>query len=315
MAQSTSGAHPGRPPQGQSVAEMFRSLQDLAGDWNVSQVLFVSPTEPNVPLTTPIVNVGRMTCRQLIGGVGIIVITEIPAAGVKTAQMITFNPSADRFEMAMIDWTSDVGIILFQGQSLMTRSSPEIRAQFGKVATAVREWTLVQPTTGLSETVPVRIVENEITENQWVNQLFTRGAQGELMAEQQVLTRVQAGCAPQLGCELGCAGLIGCQGANCAGLQGFNGVPQGQAPLMGQPLISQLLGQFGFPQLLGQAPLFSQVQLQLLSFLQLMGQVPLFGQVPLIGQVPGACACTAAPVCPQAPVPPQQPVRPGHPGK
>ncbi len=326
MALTTSGAHPGRPQPGQGVAEMFRSLQELVGDWNVSQVVFVpAGTEAHAPLTTPRVNIGRMTCRSLIGGVGILVIIEIPAAGIKQAQMITFNPSAERFELALIDWTSDAGIILFTGQLVNTRSSEEIRAQFGKIATAVREWTLVQPTTGLAETTPVRIVENEITENQWVNQIFVRGAQGEVLAEQQVLTRVQAGCAPQLGCELGCAGLIGCQGEACAGLQGPNGVPQGQAPLLGQfPLTNPLLGQLGFPQLLGQAPLFgqapvfAQVQLQLLSLLQLMAQVPGF-PVTLPGLVPGACACTAAPACPVAPVPPPrqpvQPGRPGHPGK
>lgn len=313
MAQSSSGSNPGRPPQGQSVAEMFRSLQELVGDWNIDQVVFVSPSDPNTLLTTPVTNIGRMTCRSLISGVAILVITEIPAAGVKTSQLITFNPSADRFELALVDTTSEVGILLFTGQPLMTRSSEEIRAQFGKVATAIREWTLVQPTSGLPETATVRIVENEISENLWVNQLFMRGAHGEVLAEQQVLTRVQAGCAPQLGCELGCAGLVGCQ-AGCAGIQGPNGLPQGMAPVMGQAALCGQAQLIGAPSVMGQAQLCGQASL--IGVPQLMAPLPLVFPAPLIGQT--VCTAAPAPACPRAPVPPPRhpvPGRPGHPHK
>lgn len=144
--------------------------------------------------------------------------------------MITFNPSTEQLQLVLVDATSDVGIIVMTGQSLITRSSEDIRARYGKVATAVREWTFVEPPpAGLPETAIVRVVENEISEDRWLNQLFVRGPNGEILAEEKLFTRIQPGCQPQLGCELGCAGLAGCQ-RECEGLQGHGGQPQAIPP-------------------------------------------------------------------------------------
>lgn len=290
MGQTT---NPGR--QNQSVAAMFESLQELAGDWTIQQVV-VSPrhTErPGEQTAQQMVNIGRMTCRLLIGGTAILQIFQIPAAGIQFVSMITFNPAIGQFELAMVDFTSDVGILLFQGQELNTRSSEEIRATFGKVATAVRVWTLVSPTSVAPETT-VQIVENEISDARWVFQLFVQGAQGNVLSQELVLTRAQPGCAAQLGCELGCAGLVGCV-TGCESLQNPNGIPQNQAEVLTQA------------QLLAVAQLPSEAQLLGLRSAASIGQAQ-------VETVATQCGCQAVtlqpqpllppPACPMAPVPP-----------
>lgn len=302
MGQSSSGTQPGKR-QGQSVANMFLSLQELVGDWTVQQLVFAPQTSerPGERTARQMTNIGRLTCRSLIEGVAIIQIVEIPASGVKRVSLITFNPNTENFELALVDSTSDVGTIPMTGEPLMTRSSEEIRARFGKASTAEREWTLVQPPAGLPETAIVRIVENQITDDKWVNQFFVNGPQGEFLSEEQVLTRVAPGCAAQLGCELGCAGLVTCV-LGCEGLQKANGIPQGQAELLAQA--------------------------QLVALQQLPTEADLLGQPRLTVRAQCGtqeqCGCQAVcleppkapqpPKCPTAPVPPP-PVRHGHHGK
>lgn len=208
--------------RGENVAEMFRSLQALVGDWHIDQRVFRGPN------TQPIKNTGRVTCRSLIGELAVIVITEIPTSGLRIAQLMTYNPRTTRYELSIVDASLDQGLVLLTGEELNERSSPEIRDRFGKAAMAVRQWDITDAGTvlgGLVGEAPtgepraLRVIENQISADRWVVEFLLRGPQGEFVVLENVITRAQPGCQPQLGCELGCAGLPGCQ-QGCEGLQG-----------------------------------------------------------------------------------------------
>lgn len=195
----------------ENAGEAFRSQQEIVGDWFVDELIFRAPS------AEPVMNTGRTTCRSVLGGLVVIAINEIAMSGDRTVALFTFDPRDDRFEAAIVGSLTDVGIVPMTGQSVMTRSSEEIRIQFGKAAMAIREWTVAESFAGEPGIIE-RIVENKISMDRWVIQFFARGSHGEFLARQQVLTRVQPGCQPQVGCELGCAGLVGCQ-EGCQGLQ------------------------------------------------------------------------------------------------
>lgn len=299
MGQSTGNV------RGQNIQEEFLSLQDLLGDWIVDEFVFRAPN------AEPIVNVGRTTCRAAIGRLSMVVITDIATSLQQTIQLQTFDPRQNRYELALVDSLSDTGIVVMIGQTLNTRSSEEVRAQFGKAAMAVREWTLApgqnlgQPGIDIE-----RIVENKITEDRWVIQFFGRAQHGDFLVKQQVLTRANPGCQVQVGCELGCAGLLGCQ-EGCQGVQGIQGL-QGQACACQSTLTGQA-------QLLTQPPMVNQQVLltppamaaqQQLIAQQLVAQ-QLVPQLPLIGVMQQVLV--AAPVCTRPAVrPPEQ--RAGHAG-
>lgn len=202
----------------ENVAEAFRLLQEVIGDWFVDELTFRAPD------AEPVVNTGRTMCRAAIGGLAIVAINELQTSGEMTVSLLTFNPRDERFEFVFVNSLSDVGIIPMTGRLVMTRSSEELRAQFGKTATVIREFTLAENFSVEPGIAIARIVENKINNDLWVLQFFARAPHGEFLIRQQVLTRVQPGCQPQLGCELGCRGLVGCQ----QGCEGFQG-PQCQA--------------------------------------------------------------------------------------
>ena len=214
MGQSSSGKR-----RDENVAEAFQSLQEVIGDWFVDELTFPAPN------AEPVVNTGRTMCRAAVGRLAIVATNEIQTSGERTVSLLTFNPGNERFEFVFVNSLSDVGIIPLTGRSVMTRSSEEIRARFGKTAMVIREWTAESFSVEPGITI-ARIVEHKISDDRWVLQFFARAPQGEFLIRQQLLTRVQPGCQPLLGCELGCPGLAGCP-RGCAGFQG----PQGQAPV------------------------------------------------------------------------------------
>jgi hypothetical protein len=299
MGQSTSGSGSAR---NQSVAEEFRSLQDLLGDWIVDEFVFRAPN------AEPIVNTGRTTCRTATGRLAIVVITDITTSLEQTITLNTFDPRQNRYELALVDSSSDTGIVLMIGQTLNTRSTEDIRVQFGKAATAVREWTLASGQSGAQTGIDVeRIVENKISDDRWVLQFFGRTQHGEVLIKQQVLTRAQPGCQPQVGCELGCPGLMGCQ-EGCQGVQGLQGL-QGQAQLACS--CQSLTGQ---AQLVTQPPMLTQPVL--LAQPGMIAQPslvqPLAAQLPVIGLAQPVLV--AQPTCVRAPVRPPV-ARTEHPHK
>jgi len=287
MGQSTSDNERERR---ENVAEEFQSLQQLVGDWFVDEAVFLTPN------AEPIMSNGRVTCRSATDELSIVVITEIATTGERAISLVTFNPRNDRYELSLVNTLSDVGLIILTGRSLMTRSSEDVRAQFGKAAMAVREWNLEQRFSGgPALAVPERIVENKINNDLWVLQFFARGENGQFRVfRQQVLTRASVGCQPQVGCELGCPGLVGCQ-QGCEGLQG----PRSQAQL-GCGCQSQLMGQ------------------QVVAQPQVVVQPPLMTPMQMIALAPSACvtqpACVRQPVRPVRPTHPEHPSHPPHPG-
>lgn len=300
MGQSTSGSGSTGNARNQNVADEFQALQQLVGDWIIDEKVFLTPN------AEPIMNTGRMTCRSAIGGLAMVVITEIATTGERTIQLITFNPKSERYEQSLINSLSDVGIVNLTGRELDTRSAEDIRVQFGKAATLVWEWTLEQNQNLGGEPglfIPERIVDNRINADLWVLQFFGRtgqvqhGQQGEFLIRQQVVTRASVGCQPQVGCELGCAGLVTCQ-EGCEGFQGpttravlgcsCESQATGQQQFVTQPPIGQpLIGQ----PLVGQPLLTQQLltQPQLLAQQQLVTTMPLIGLVQAVAVAPQPC--------------------------
>jgi hypothetical protein len=280
MGQSVSGKE--REPR-ESIVEEFQALQQLVGDWFVDESVFLTPD------AEPILSNGRVTCRSATEALSIVVITEIATTGERAITLVTFNPRNDRYELSLVNTLSDVGLIVMTGRSLMTRSSEEVRAQFGKAAMAVREWNLEQNFSGgPALAVPERIVENKINNDLWVLQFFARDEHGEFRVfRQQVLTRANVGCQPQVGCELGCPGLVGCQ-EGCEGLQG----PPGRAQL----------GCGCQPQLMGQ---------QVIAQPQVVVQPPLMTPMQIIALAPSVCV--TQPACGRQPLRSERPERPTHP--
>jgi hypothetical protein len=293
----------------QNIQEEFLSLQDLLGDWIVDEFVFRTPN------AEPIVNLGRTTCRAAIGRLSMVVVTDIATSLQQTIMLQTFDPRQNRYELALVDSISDTGIVLMTGQTLNTRASEEIRAQFGKAALAVREWTLATgQNLGQTGFEIERIVENKISDDRWVIQFFGRAAQhGEFLIKQQVLTRANVGCQPQVGCQLGCPGLMGCQ-EGCESLQGTPVLP-------GQTLActcsSQVTGQTQVvtqPSLLTQPSLIAQPVIPQPVLPQTLLAQPLMGQLPLIGLVQQVLV--APQTCVRQPVrAPEQRVTHPHPGK
>lgn len=292
MGQTTSG---GKEHARSTVAEEFQALQQLVGDWIIDEQVFLTAN------AEPIVNTGRMTCRSVLGGLAMVVITEIATTGERTVQQITFNPRNDRYEQSLISSLSDVGIVNLTGRQLDTRSAEDIRIQFGKAATLVWEWTLEQNQNLAGEPglfTPERIVENRINADLWVLQFFGRtaqaqhGQQAEFLIRQQVITRASVGCLPLVGCELGCAGLVGCQ-EGCEGFQGPTTQPTlgcscsptvtgqqqfvTQPPVANQPLLPQ---QLVAQQVIAQPQLIAQ---------QLVSATPMLGLVQAVAVVPPTC--------------------------
>jgi hypothetical protein len=314
MGQSTSVSSGNA--RNQNVADEFQDLLELVGDWVVDE--FVFRTQTAAQHAEPIVNIGRVTCRTAIGRLAIVVVTDIASSLEQTITLNTFDPRQNRYELALVDSNSDTGIVLFAGQTLNTRASEEIRAQFGKAAIAVREWTIASGQQAGQVGIEFdRIVENKISDDRWVIQYFGGRAQhGEALVKQQVLTRSNVGCQPQLGCELGCPGLMGCQ-EGCQGLQGPQAL-QGQAQL-GCACQSQTLGQgqmLAQPAMLAQPPVVIPPVLITPPVLlpQLgAGTTPLATQLPLFGLAQPVLV-VAQPTCLRQPVRPPR-LRGEHHGK
>lgn len=248
MAGHGSGNH------GQNTAENFGALQTPVGDWLVDQFVFVGSS------AEPIHRTGRVTSRTLVGGAALLAIFEIPSSGARFAALVTFDPRNNQYELALVDANSEMGLGLLVSKRENERAPVDVRTRYGKFAMVIRDWTLAQTSPSLGGTavdlivavlpaaaaeagltdeagagsgVSMRILEILVSPDRWLLQFFFTGSRGESLAAELVCTRVQPGCQPQLGCELGCPGLVGCA-TGCEGFQPSNGVPLGQAPVMGQ---------------------------------------------------------------------------------
>lgn len=332
MGQSTT--HPGKPqPQpgeGQNVTEGFGELLTPVGDWFMDLFVFVGSN------AAPVHRTGRVTSRALIGRAAILAIFQVPSSGAQFAALVTFNPRTNQYELALVDANSDMGLGVLVSEPVNERAPVDVRVRYGKSARVIRDWTVVQTEESLSGTITdviiavlpeaateagltegtavagasMHITEILVSPDRWILQFFFTGSRGEVLAAELVCTRIQPGCQPQLGCELGCAGLPGCA-AGCEGFQPLAGVPEGQAQMMGQ---AQILGQAQIPgqaqcgcaaQPIGQAQLGCQTQL--IGVSQLGCAQPLALPMPVV-LAPQVCAPVQT--CARQPVPP--PVRMGQ---
>jgi hypothetical protein len=320
--------------RGQNTAEMFGVLQTPVGDWFVDQFVFIGSS------TEPIHRTGRLTSRTLIGGAAILAIIEIPSSGARFAMLVTFDPKNEQYELSLVDANSEMGLGLLVSKRQNQRAPADVRLRFGKAATVIREWTVAQTSASLGGTatdviiavLPVaaaaegltegagggsgvpeasmRIVEILVSRDRWLLQFFFTGSRGESLSAELVCTRIQPGCQPQLGCELGCAGLAGCA-LGCEGFQSPNGVPEGQAPMMGQAQCGCTAQR--------QAPMMGQAQLgcqtQLTGASQLGCLQPMALPTPVV-LAPPVCAPVPLQPCALQPAPPPtQSAQPSHPGR
>src|SRR5712692_690902 len=177
--------------QRENVTEMHKALHDFVGEWTVTQKIWSAPN------TDPVTHRGKTRCSMTLDGLGTIMITEMDTWDFKGVALITYNRKQSRYDLAWLDTISDEGMTLMQGRQSRAPSHAFLRSEFGETATQEREWTTVVAAasaclprdalnavarhtvaapaaatpSGITE-VPLRLVENKISENQWVLEFY-----------------------------------------------------------------------------------------------------------------------------------------------
>jgi hypothetical protein len=143
-------------------------------------------------------------------------VTEIKATGFQGMGLMTFNTKTSSYDMAWLDTISDQGILIMGGEQRQVASNAMLRSEFGKSATQQREWTTALETesaclpgdsldaaatfaaetsakartAGKATSVPMRLVENKISDNQWVLEFYVPGPSGkDFLVQQNTFTR------------------------------------------------------------------------------------------------------------------------------
>ncbi|MCG8469378.1 MAG: DUF1579 domain-containing protein [Gemmatimonadetes bacterium] len=195
-----------------SDAQMQNALTQFVGDWDVQQEVW---TEPG---TDPTVYRGRSNCKAIADGRATLMVTEVPDANFKGIALMTWNDSTSQYDMAYVDTLSDQGILRMSGRPAgSATASKELQATFGK-ATQERVWTAGVghgPSKGgphLSAThcvidevlhagsgIPsdsgghefdLKLVENRVSDDEWVLEFFVGGAEGgESLVQRNQFTR------------------------------------------------------------------------------------------------------------------------------
>jgi uncharacterized protein DUF1579 len=205
----------------QTVTPNHKALHAFQGNWAVSQKQWRGPNDSN-----PTVNTGTSVATIILNGLGLHMETTM-SNGWHGIAIQTFNPMVGRFELAFLDTLSDQGVITMVGGPTPLPSRAGLRAEFGEAAQQVRTWnTAVIPhttcvpgsgssTTGMIPTrmvrdpklvpvstratvkppqteahIPLRLVENQVSPNQWVLEFFVTLPDGtEFMTQQNVFHR------------------------------------------------------------------------------------------------------------------------------
>jgi hypothetical protein len=196
-----------------NFTQMHLDLHDFVGEWKVSQKLWTAPN------TQPVINHGITKCSTLLNGLATIMATEMYTSNFKGVALITHNPKQSRYELAWLDTISDQGILLMEGQQSHGPCHASILAEFGKTATQVREWTTVVamataclPRAALQsasrfatvgtgpdaamaapsvEQVPLSLIENKISQHQWVLEFYIPAPDGsQFLIQQNTFTRI-----------------------------------------------------------------------------------------------------------------------------
>jgi Protein of unknown function (DUF1579) len=194
------------------VSPMHTALHDFVGHWNVTQKIWSSPQ------AEPVTNRGKTECSVLLDGLATMMTTEMSTSDFKGVALITYNEQQGRYDLAWLDTISDEGITLMGGQQNRTPSHPRLQAEFGKTATQERSWSTAVaaasaclPSDALAAAstfavagkqsvdaalargtspVPLRLVENKVSDNHWVLEFFVPGPDGqEFLVQQNTFTR------------------------------------------------------------------------------------------------------------------------------
>jgi len=191
------------------------ALHDFIGDWNLSQKIWSDPK------AQPATYKGKTRCSVLLDGLATVMTTEIDATGFKGIALMTYNQKQNRYDLAWVDTISDEGLLIMNGQSSGAPSAERLTSALGKKATAEREWqtgvsagTVCLPgdalrtaaraagssraaiPQGIDDTadIPMRLVENKVSDDEWVLEFFVPSPDGgEFLAQQNTFTRAGKG--------------------------------------------------------------------------------------------------------------------------
>jgi hypothetical protein len=197
------------------VTSKHTALHDFIGDWNVSQKVWSAPN------AQPVSYKGKSRCSVLLDGLATVMTTEIDATGFKGIALMTYNQKQNRYDLAYVDTISDEGLLIMNGQSSGAPSAERLTSTLGRKATAEREWqTGVSAGTaclpgdalqfaaraidasraaipqGIDDTadIPMRLVENKVSNDEWVLEFFVPNPDGgEFLAQQNTFTRAGKG--------------------------------------------------------------------------------------------------------------------------
>jgi Protein of unknown function (DUF1579) len=199
----------------QSFSPALRGLYEFAGNWNVHQRLWLEPDGD------PVESDGRTQCRILLDGLAVLMITEITegANQMKGLALMTQDEARTGLQMAWIDTFAGAGITLMSGLAARAPSRDSLRELFPN-ATAEREWQTnlgtaadvqavapdvnacfpieaLEATRGdvaLAErtaTIGLRVVENKVSDDQWVLEFFAPHPNGgEFLVQENTFQRV-----------------------------------------------------------------------------------------------------------------------------
>ena len=202
------------PGQQQNVTDKHKALHDFAGEWHVAQKIWSAPN------SNPVAHRGKTKCSVLLDGAATLMITEMETSNFRGVALMTYNSKQSRYDLAWVDTISDEGILRMGGQPSQAPSRADLQAEFGQGTTQQREWTTAvaaasaclpsatlrnvsqfaaggaRPAAAVAEAVPeaaevpLRLVENKVSDNRWVLEFFAPGPDGaEFLVQQNTFTR------------------------------------------------------------------------------------------------------------------------------
>jgi hypothetical protein len=182
-------------------------LHDFVGDWILSQKVWTDPKGK------PATHRGKTKTVKILDGLATLMTTEMETTDFKGVALITYNKQQSHYDLAWLDSSTDKGILMMRGERKQTASHAAVLAEFGPSATLQREWgtaianaaaclphqsldaaakfaTAGAHTATTASAIPIRLVENKISDTQWVLEFYIPGPEGkEFLVQQNTFTR------------------------------------------------------------------------------------------------------------------------------
>jgi Protein of unknown function (DUF1579) len=189
------------------VTDVHKGLHEFVGNWKLEQKQWSAPN------AKPVIHHGTTEYTVILNGLAAVMNVDVPSSGFKGLGLLTYNIKDGHLDMAWIDTLSDQGIVMMSGLPEKAPAAHSIRSAFSQEATQERTWTTVVnaasacvPSKVLAaaaphvnvartagapapQTVPMRLVENKISDNHWVLDFYLPGPEGEYLAQQNSFTR------------------------------------------------------------------------------------------------------------------------------